>query len=61
VGAEESGEVDEPSIEPDADEGSDAPGDALAAELPWLGLPLVMDARAALRPEDAAGADSARR
>ncbi len=59
VGAEESGEVDEPSIEPDADEGSDAHGDQLAAELPWLGLPLVMDARAALRPEDAAGDDSA--
>lgn len=59
VGAEESGEVEEPSIEPDADEGSDAPGDELAAELSWLGLPLVMDARAALRPEDAAGADSA--
>ncbi|MBL8259477.1 MAG: flagellar hook-length control protein FliK [Candidatus Competibacteraceae bacterium] len=57
--ADEAGAVEEPVAETDADDRLADAGDDFAAEPPWLGLPLVMDARAALRQEDIASADSA--
>lgn len=44
----ETGESSEPLIETDDDDSEVTTGEPLA-EMPWLGLPLVMEARAALR------------
>ncbi|MBL8250107.1 MAG: hypothetical protein JNK31_00405, partial [Candidatus Competibacter sp.] len=57
--ADGSGDLEEPVGESDAGESPERARDGATAELPWLGLPLVMDARAALRAQDGASADPA--